>query len=198
MIRPSRFPIDFLKFRFGYVYASGDNPNTKTDTGFDAISDATVLFGGPFSYWTGEDIKFGAGDLVRANSFFPSLRGGNAQANYENPGLQLVNLGMDATITRRLQTSFNVNYYYFNSLGTFPGVGVANTVNGLNAFIINHHSGAIEENAFLRWKPVLHQINDLFVIDFGFAVMQPLAGMHDIFGRSTPVYTFQVVPRLVF
>jgi AMIN domain len=192
------YPIDFLKFRFGYVYASGDNPNSKTDTGFDAISDATVLFGGPFSYWTGEDIKFGAGDLVRANSFFPSLRGGNAQANYENPGLQLVNLGMDATITRRLQTSFNVNYYYFNSLGTFPGVGVANTVNGLNAFIINHHSGAIEENAFLRWKPVLHQINDLFVIDFGFAVMQPLAGMHDIFGRSTPVYTFQVVPRLVF
>jgi AMIN domain-containing protein len=192
------YPIDFLKFRFGYDYASGASTKSKVETGFDAISDATVLFGGPFSYWVGEDIKFGAGDLLRANSFFPSLRGTNAQANYENPGLQLVNLGMDATITRRLQTSFNVNYYYFNSLGTFPGVGVTNTANGLNAFIVNHHSGAIEENAFLRWKPVLHQINDLFVIDFGFAVMQPLAGMHDIFGRSTPVYTFQVVPRLVF
>jgi len=191
------YPIDFLKFRFGYNYASGDSTKSKVDTGFDAISDATNLFGGPFSYWVGEDIKFGAGDLLRANSFFPSLRGTNAQANYENPGLQLVNLGMDATITRRLQTSFNVNYYYFNSLGSFFGVGVKNNING-GDFIINHHQGAIEENAFLRWKPVLHQINDLFVIDFGFAVMQPLAGMHDIFGRSTPVYTFQVVPRLVF
>jgi len=193
------YPIDFLKFRFGYVYASGASGNLskKTDTGFDAISDAVVLFGGPFSYWVGEDIKFGNGDLVRPNSFFPSLRGINAQANYDNPGLQLSNLGMDVTVTQRLNLSFNFNNYYFNSLGQFPGIGLKNNKNN-NIITIAHNEAAIEENVFLRWKPLLHQINDLFVIDMGFSVMQPLAGLHDMFGRSTPVYTIQAVPRLVF
>ncbi len=186
------YPLDFWKFRFGYVYASGDSadPKSKTDTGFDSISDAVVLFGGPFSYWTGEDIKFGKGDFTRANSFFPSLRGANGQANYVNPGLQLINAGLDTTITPRLQFAFNENYFRFNNLGTFAS--------GNRPFVINHHAGGIEEVFFLRWKPVLRRINDLFVIDMSFSVLNPLAGLRDAFGSNRPVYTVQLIPRLVF
>jgi hypothetical protein len=188
------YPFDFWKFRVGYVYASGESSKSaatsKTDTGFDAISDAVQLFGGPIDYWVGEDVKFGKGDFVRANSLFPSLRGANAQANYINPGIQMVNTGFDVTVTPRVFLSFNANWFYFNQLGTYP-IGGATTV-------INHNNAGVEENIFIRWKPFLHQINDFVILDAGFGVLQPLPGLRDAFGSSRPVYTLQIVPRLIF
>jgi AMIN domain len=192
------YPIDFWKLRVGYVYESGDNGNStsKTDTGFDAISDAVTLFGGPISYWVGEDIKYGKGDFTRANSFDPSLRGTNNQANYINPGLQLVNTGFDATVTPRVALSFNLNWLYFNDIGTYA---TNNIVGGVaTTTTIDHHNAGIEENIFIRWKPFLRQINDFVIIDTGFSVLQPLAGIKDAFGSSRPVYTFQVTPRVIF
>jgi hypothetical protein len=192
------YPIDFWKLRVGYVYESGENGNShsKTDTGFDAISDAVTLFGGPISYWVGEDIKYGKGDFVRANSFDPSLRGTNNQANYINPGLQLINTGFDATVTPRVALSFNLNWLYFNNIGTYA---TNNIVGGVaTTTTINHRNAGIEENVFIRWKPFLRQINDFVIIDTGFSVLQPLAGIKDAFGSSRPVYTLQVTPRLIF
>jgi hypothetical protein len=192
------YPIDFWKLRVGYVYESGENgtSTSKTDTGFDAISDAVTLFGGPISYWVGEDIKYGKGDFVRANSFDPSLRGTNNQANYINPGLQLVNTGFDATVTPRVALSFNLNWLYFNNIGTYA---TNNIVGGVaSTTTINHHNAGIEENVFIRWKPFLKQINDFVIVDTGFSVLQPLAGIKDAFGSSRPVYTFQVTPRVIF
>jgi hypothetical protein len=193
------YPFDFWKFRVGYVYASGESgksaATSKTDTGFDAISDAIQLFGGPISYWVGEDVKFGKGDFVRANSLFPSLRGANAQANYVNPGIQMVNVGFDVTVTPRVALSFNANWLYFNDVGSYTiGIGGGNTA----ATVINHNNAGVEENIFIRWKPFLHQINDFVILDAGFGVLQPLPGLRDAFGSSRPVYTLQIVPRLIF
>lgn len=193
------YPFDFWKFRVGFVYASGESgksaATSKTDTGFDAISDAVQLFGGPIDYWTGEDIKFGKGDFVRANSLFPTLRGANAQANYVNPGLSMTNLGFDVTVTPRVFLSFNANWLYFNDTGSYPiGIGGGNTA----LTVINHNNAGVEENIFIRWKPFLHQINDFVILDAGFGVLQPLPGLRDAFGSSRPVYTLQLVPRLIF
>jgi hypothetical protein len=193
------YPFDFWKFRVGFVYASGESgksaATSKTDTGFDAISDAVQLFGGPVDYWTGEDIKFGKGDFVRANSLFPTLRGANAQANYVNPGLSMTNVGFDVTVTPRVFLSFNANWLYFNDVGSYAiGIGGGNTA----ATVINHNNAGVEENVFIRWKPFLHQINDFVILDAGFGVLQPLPGLRDAFGSSRPVYTLQIVPRLIF
>jgi hypothetical protein len=196
------YPIDEWKFRVGYVYESGERggSTSKTDTGFDAISDAVTLFGGPFSYWVGEDIKYAKGDFVRANSFDPSLRGTNNQANYINPGLQLVNAGLDTTVTPRVALSFNVNWLYFNDTGTYKtnNIVVVNGIPTASTTTINHHNAGIEENVFIRWKPFLRQRNDFFIVDTGFSVLQPLAGIKDAFGSSRPVYSFQIVPRVIF
>jgi hypothetical protein len=192
------YPFDFWKFRVGFVYASGESGKDigkKTDTGFDAISDAIQLFGGPIDYWVGEDIKFGKGDYVRANSLFPSLRGTNGQANYVNPGLSMTNIGLDVTVTPRVFLSFNANWLYFNDTGSYPiNIGGTNTAQT----VINHNDAGVEENMFIRWKPFLHQINDFVILDVGVGVLQPLPGLRDAFGSSRPVYTLQVVPRLVF
>ena len=185
------YPLDFVKFRLGYAYVSGDgNPNDNKDRGFDSISDAVQLFGGPISYFVGEDIKFGAGDLVRANSFYPSLRGGNGQANYVNPGLQLLNGGMDVTISPRFQLALNANYTRFNTLGAFANAG--------NTFNVFHKDGGIEGNAFLRIKPFLHTINQNVVLDLGVSALNPLQGLQDIFKTDKMVYSTFVALRLVY
>ncbi|HEV3206386.1 MAG TPA: hypothetical protein VGZ28_05495 [Terriglobales bacterium] len=186
-----QYPLDFVKFRLGYAYVSGDgNPNDNKDRGFDSISDAVQLFGGPISYFVGEDIKFGAGDLVRANSFYPSLRGGNGQANYVNPGLQLLNGGMDVTISPRFQLALNANYTRFNTLGAFANAG--------NTFNVFHKDAGIEGNAFLRIKPFLHTINQNVVLDLGVSALNPLQGLQDIFKTDKMVYSTFVALRLVY
>jgi hypothetical protein len=187
-----QYPLDFAKFRLGYVYASGDNnPNDTKDRGFDAISDGVQLFGGPISYFVGENIKFGAGDLVRANSFFPSLRNANQQANYVNPGLQIMNGGMDFILTPRIQTAVNVNYVRFNNTGSYPNA----TGTLANIF---HKDAGLEGNAFIRIKPFLHQINQNVVLDLGFSALHPLQGLQDMFQTDKMVYSTFVALRLVY
>jgi hypothetical protein len=187
------YPLDFVKFRLGYSYVSGDsNPNDNTDHGFDSISDAVQLFGGPISYFVGENIKFGAGDLVRANSFLPSFRNGNQQANYVNPGLQLMNAGMDVTFSPRIQMALNGNYTRFNDIGSFPTNAGATTAN------ILHKDGGIEGNAFIRIKPFLHQINQNVILDLGVSALHPLQGLQDMFQSDKTVYSTFVALRLVY
>ncbi len=183
-----QYPLDFMTFRFGYVYASGDSdPTDRHDTGFDAISDGTVLFGGPLSYWVGENIRFGRGDFTRANSYYPSFRGANAPANYINPGLQLVNLGSDFNLSPRVQFAVNLNYMRFNEVGPYT-----------NRIVILDRDAGIEGNVFVRWKPFLRQINENLVFDNGFSIMNPLPGVRGAFQSSGYVYSTFTAVRFIF
>ncbi|HXE74726.1 MAG TPA: hypothetical protein VNN18_03680 [Candidatus Xenobia bacterium] len=183
-----QYPLDFMTFRAGYVYASGDgNPADRRDTGFDAISDGTVLFGGPLSYWVGENIRFGRGDFLRANSFYPSFRGANAPSNYINPGLQLVNLGSDFNLSPRLQMAVNLNYMRFNDVGPYT-----------NRIVILDRDAGLEGNIFVRWKPFLRQINENLVFDNGFSILNPLPGMRGAFQSSGFVYSTFSAVRFIF
>lgn len=183
-----QFKLDSWNFRLGYLYASGDgNPSDTRDTGFDAISDAVQFFGGPISYWTGENIKFGKGDFVRANSLFPSLRGVNGAANYMNPGLHAFNAGVDIAISPRLDFSANVNVLAFVATGSYT-----------NRVAIAHKLAGVEENVFLRWKPFLRESNQNVIVDTGFSVLQPLQGLRDAFGNGRTVFSTFLAFRLVY
>jgi hypothetical protein len=190
------YPLDYVKFRLGYTYVSGDsNPNDTTDHGFDSISDAVQLFGGPISYFVGENIKFGGGDLNRANSFFPTFRNGNQQANYVNPGLQLMNAGMDVTFSPRVQMALNGNFTRFNDTGSFATN--AGKLAADNANILHKNAG-IEGNAFIRIKPFLHQINQNVILDLGVSALHPLQGLQDMYQTDKTVYSTFVALRLVY
>ncbi len=182
------FKLDFWNFRLGYLYASGDgDPSDKRDTGFDAISDAVQLFGGPISYWVGENIKFGKGDFVRANSLFPSFRGVNGVANYINPGLHTLNGGLDVTLSPRLDFSANLNFLAFAATGSYT-----------NRIVIAHKPAGVEENVFLRWKPFLREANQNVIVDAGFSVLQPLQGLQDAFRSDRTVFSTFLAFRLVY
>jgi hypothetical protein len=184
-----RYPLDYWKFRAGYLFASGDgDPTDLRDTGFDAISDGVVLFGGPLSYWTGENIRFGRGDFVRGNSVFPSLRGANDPANYINPGIQILNAGVDVTLSPRLEFSGNFTYLRFVKTGAYT-----------NRVVISDRSAGFEENFFLRIKPFLREANQNVLFDLGFSVLHAQQGLKSAFQTTQgTVYSSFLALRLVY
>jgi len=126
---------DWLRFRASYFFASGDsNANDKNATGFDTIFDNPQFAGGQFSYWQRQQIKLFGVELTNRFSLVPDLRATKTegQQNFVNPGLQLINLGMDAEVTQKLRLIGNVNFLWFNQtevLKTFTFQGdIANRI----------------------------------------------------------------------
>jgi hypothetical protein len=110
---------DWMRFRASYLYASGDSNvrfGNRSATGFDTIFDNPNFAGGQFSYWQRQQIKLFGVELVNRFSLVPDLRATKleGQPNFVNPGLQLVNLGVDADLTPTLKLIGNVNFLWFN------------------------------------------------------------------------------------
>jgi hypothetical protein len=108
---------DWLRFRASYFFASGDsNINDHNARGFDTIFDNPQFAGGQFSYWQRQQIKLFGVELTNRFSLVPDLRATKTegQQNFVNPGLQLINFGMDAEVTQKLRLIGNVNFLWFN------------------------------------------------------------------------------------
>jgi hypothetical protein len=109
---------DWLRYKISAFYASGDkDPTDGRATGFDAIFDDPNFAGGQFSYWNRQGIRLVSTDvgLVQGNSLLPTLRSSKTegQANFVNPGLFLLNAGIDAEVTQTVKAVFNANYLRF-------------------------------------------------------------------------------------
>lgn len=108
---------DWVRFRTSGFYASGD-PDIRDDKaeGFDTIFDNPNFAGGEFSYWQRQQVKLFGVNLVQRMSLVPDLRSSKfqGQTNFVNPGLYLVNVGMDADITPKLKAIGNVNFLWFD------------------------------------------------------------------------------------
>ncbi len=110
---------DWLRPKISYFYASGDDdPNDNEAEGFDAIFDSPSFAGGGFSFWNRMGIGLaGTGvTLVNRGSLLPSLRTSKeeGQPNFVNPGLHLINAGVDLELTPKVKGIFNVNYLWFD------------------------------------------------------------------------------------
>ncbi|HZN35547.1 MAG TPA: hypothetical protein VFB80_17080, partial [Pirellulaceae bacterium] len=110
---------DWMRFRTSYFFASGDSDvsfGNRVATGFDTILDNPNFAGGQFSYWNRQQIKLFGVNLVNRLSLVPDLRSSKfqGQSNFVNPGLQLINLGVDADLTPRLKLIGNCNFLWFN------------------------------------------------------------------------------------
>lgn len=90
--------------RFG-IYASGDdNVNNGHATGFDSIQAAPNFAGSEFSYLGRQAIPLFGVNLFNRLSIFPDLRSSTieGQSNFVNPGLHLLNAGVDFDLTPKL------------------------------------------------------------------------------------------------
>jgi hypothetical protein len=122
---------DWARFRVSGLYSSGDgDANNSRATGFDAILPNTTFAGGEFSYFARQGIPLFNINLANRTNFIPNLRSSQiqGQANHVNPGLFLVNAGLDLELTPRLRVVNNASFLWFdktNVLETFtfqPGI----------------------------------------------------------------------------
>ena len=163
---------DWVRFRSSFLYASGDhNISSGAATGFDSILDEPNFAGGKFSYWQRQQIGLLGVNLVNRLSLLPDMRASKdeGQANFVNPGLELVNCGMDFDVTPKLKLISNVNFLWFDS------------TNVLEQFVfqdkIHRHIGT-DLSLGTEYRPFL---NNNCIIDGGIAGLIPGQGFHDLY-----------------
>ncbi len=108
---------DWVRFRTSYLYSSGDeDPNDARAEGFDAILPNPNFAGQEFSYFGRQNPRLFGVELTNRLSLLPSMRSDKfqGQANFVNPGLHLLNFGIDADLTPRVKTINNVNFLAFD------------------------------------------------------------------------------------
>jgi len=108
--------IDWLRPKVSVFYSSGDSdPNDNDARGFDTILDKPNFVGGGFSFWNRQGLRLLGTGLVQRESLIPNLRSSKieGQPNFVNPGILLLNAGLDVEVTPKLRTFFNFSYLRF-------------------------------------------------------------------------------------
>jgi hypothetical protein len=181
---------DWLRLKGAAFFASGDDDiNDDTARGFDAIVDIPVFAGGPLSLWNRQGFRLaqtGTG-LVSPSSLLPTLRTNKdeGQANFVNPGVVVVNGGLDVELTPKMRGFLNLSYLRF-----------VNTA-ALEALLFQGRVGkniGVDYGAGLQYRPPL---SDNVVLVGGIAGLTLGQGLKDIYSRTHFFSTF-LNARLVF
>jgi hypothetical protein len=178
---------DWLRLKLAGLYASGDrDPRDGRARGFDAIFDNPIFAGGGFSFWQSQGIPLtgAAVNLVSESSLLPTLRSGKfeGQANFVNPGILLLNAGVDAELTPKWRISANINWLNFQKTQPLELV--------LNQSDINRGIG-LDYSIGVRHRPFL---NENVVLTFGASALVPGRGFRDLYTNKT---LFSAFARLV-
>lgn len=188
---------DWLRYRLSGYYASGDDGSDPTKaTGFDTISDNPNLAGGQFMFWTQQKTAAAAaaantGPLVISEKFslLPNLRSKfGDRANFVNPGLMLVNGGVDMRLSPRLKVVTNVSYLRFADATLLrrlvgPGRGFEDETIGLDI------------SAGAKYRPFVNE--NLFIV-LGYSSLMPQGGMATSLGSSSRLYSFVGALQLAY
>jgi hypothetical protein len=172
---------DWIRFRTSYFYSSGDDDLFDDEArGFDTILDNPNFAGGEFSYWQRQAVRLFGVNLTNNNSLIPDLRSSKiqGQSNFVNPGLQLVNAGMDFEVTPKIKLITNANYLWFN------------TTEPLEVFTFQDRIDpeiGVDVSMGVEYRPFL---NDNFIIIGGVASLIPGKGFDDLFGTAIPEIAF--------
>lgn len=168
---------DYLRYRAAFFYSSGDaDPSDGTGRGFDAILDNTSFAGGKFSFWNSQGVRLTQTGvaLVESRSLLPSLRSSKiqGQANFVNPGLTLLNAGIDADVTPKLRAFINYNYLRFNRTESLEKL--------LFQPAIRHEIGHDLGIGFI-YRPLL---NENVILAGGLNGLKPGNGFSDIYSSN--------------
>ena len=165
---------DWIRFKGSAFYASGSGDAQHGQArGFDSIDDFPEFAGGIFSLWNRESIRLtGSGvALTAGDSILPDLRSSKneGQANFENPGIFLANLGTDFDITPKLRGFVNVNYLRFERTEVLEQLLFQAPI---------HHSIGWDSSVGVRYRPPL---TENISITAGAAALVPGQGLKDIY-----------------
>jgi hypothetical protein len=187
---------DWKRYRLSVLYASGDDdPNDDQAKGFDMITDNPNLAGGGFSFWDQQALAVStlaegtSGKLFLKDKFslFPSLRSKFTDgSNFVNPGLLLLNAGVDLRVSPKLKTVLNGSYLRVaNTASLQQATGSASLDAGLG----------FDLSAGVKYRPLLSE-NVFFV--GGAAVFLPRGGLADALQGSQALHSFFVQLQLAY
>ena len=181
---------DWLRVKAAAFFASGDGaPDDRQARGFDAILDIPVFAGGPFSLWNRQGLRLaqtGTG-LVPPSSLLPSLRTNKDEgvANFVNPGVFLVNGGLDVELTTKLRGFANASFLRFVHPEPLETLLFQDEVRPNIGF---------DYGAGFQYRPPL---SENVVLVGGFAGLKIAQGLRDIYSRNH-LLTMFLNARLVF
>lgn len=181
---------DWYRPRIGLVYASGDaDPDDDTAKGFDAITDNPNIAGGPFSFWQRQGLRLPqtAVGLDGRASVLPALRSSKSegQASFVNPGVLMLNAGVDAELTTKLKLITNVNLLRFHRTETLQRLLFQGDID---------KAIGIDVGGGFQYRPAL---NDNMVITAGVSALVPGTGFKQIFADKV-LYSPFVVLTLMY
>lgn len=178
-------PMDWFAPRVSVMYASGDdNPTDGVGRGFDAIFDNPFFAGAGFAFFNREQVNSRGVRLSNFNSFLPNLRTKAFDpANFVNPGLITLNVGVDAVLTARLAALVNFNYYRFATPAAVEQA-VRNANNGLNVNVRPEIGSDVTLGVI--YKPL---IIENVVVTFGSTLFFQGDGMRDLTTTSDAQYS---------
>ena len=163
---------DWVRFRTSFLYASGDHDiSSGAATGFDSILDDPEFCRRQIQLLATPADRVAGRESRQSISLLPDLRASKdeGQANFVNPGLELMNFGMDFDVTPKLRLISNVNFLWFDS------------TNVLEQFVfqdkIHRHIGT-DLSLGAEYRPYL---NNNCIIDGGIAGLVPGQGFHDLY-----------------
>lgn len=165
---------DWVRFRTSYFFSSGDaDPNNSHATGFDAIFPNPNFAGTEFSYWGRQPIRLFGVELTNRLSLLPSMKTSKfqGQTNFVNPGIHLINFGVDADLTPKLRLIQNTNLLWFNQtevLETYLFTGEVRNFLGTDISLGS------------EYRPLL---NNNIVFLSGFATLLAGDGFRDLFAN---------------
>jgi hypothetical protein len=170
---------NWLRIKGAVFFASGDGDPADTEAhGFDAIVGIPVFVGGPFSLWNRQALPL----APTSGGLSPSRL---LPANFVNPGVVIVNGGLEAELTPKLRGFANVNYLRF--VKTEP----------LRALLFHEpiRPGiGIDYGIGVHYRPPL---SDNIVIVGGIAAMKLGQAMKDIYTRNH-LFSLFLNTRFVF
>jgi Carboxypeptidase regulatory-like domain len=180
---------DWARFRLSSLYQSGDSANRsgsfrKDDTarGFDTIVDDTHFAGSAFSFWDSEGIRLTRVGVALTNpgSLLASLRSNKfeGQANFVNPGVFLVNAGVDFALTPKLRAFLNGNYLRFAETEPLEIVLMQRPI---------RHGIGTDLGAGIEYRPPL---TENIVITAGTSYLVPATGFEQMLNGKTLISAF--------
>ncbi len=166
---------DWIRVRGTGLFQSGDRkPFDGQANGFDAIQENPQIAGADTSYWIRQAVPLiGGGGVALSgrNGVLASLRSSKdeGQANFVNPGLVLLGIGVDADITPELRVVGNLNQLWFantSSLSVLRNQGSIDTSIGTDLSVA------------MQYRPLMSQN---IVLNASAAVLFPGAGLKQLY-----------------
>jgi hypothetical protein len=189
---------DWRRVRLSMLHASGDgNPFDRRAQGFDALTPGAIFGGSDSSFFFHQRLALAGGifDLKSRDGLLPSLRaaGNSMDSDFSNPGLNLLGLGLDLSLTPQLTVSLDANQLWFDKTGALDAL--------LNQAAIPNQGAIPSQGAIPKrlgaemtldaiWRPFATQ-NVILRLSGSELVRGP--GYRAIYGGSNPFSVFALL-----